>query len=136
MSFARNESNASGVRGEGAALSSRSNKFRASSRMITDEISRLPGITVVREEITELPSSGFVIIATGPLTSDSLAECIQDLIGEKYLYFYDATSPIIYADSIDYGKVFRGSMLKAATIDWFAWEEQVQGQPPIDVHLW
>ena len=36
---------------------------------------------------------------------------------------------------IDYGKIFKGTMLKAATIDWFAWEEEIQTQPPIDTHL-
>ena len=79
------------------------------SQMITDEVCRLPGITVNRGEETDLPPSGFVLIATGPLTSETFAATIQDLTGEEYLYFYDAISPIIYADSIDRGKVFPAS---------------------------
>jgi len=79
------------------------------SRAVTGEISRLPGITLVRGEVTELPPRGFVIIATGPLTSEAFAEAIRGLIGERHLYFYDATSPIVYTDSIDHDRVFPAS---------------------------
>ena len=78
----------------GGALAVDREKF---SRMITEEISSAPGITLVREEISQLQAKGLVIIATGPLTSDQLAAEIQKITGEEYLYFYDATSPIIHA---------------------------------------
>jgi len=70
-------------------------------------------ITVVREELTEIPESRGsrepVIIATGPLTSDRLSAAIAAFVGHDYLYFYDAISPIVSADSIDMDVVFRAS---------------------------
>jgi len=64
---------------------------------------------LVREEVTILPSSRPVVIATGPLTSDTLASNLQHLIGQDYLYFYDAISPIIDGETIDFSKAFWGS---------------------------
>jgi methylenetetrahydrofolate--tRNA-(uracil-5-)-methyltransferase len=66
-----------------------------------------PRITVVREEMTTLPSPG--IIATGPLTSDALAEAIRARLGVESLAFYDAIAPIVARDSIDDAVVFRAS---------------------------
>jgi methylenetetrahydrofolate--tRNA-(uracil-5-)-methyltransferase len=70
-----------------------------------------PLIRVVREEVSRIPASpdGPVIIATGPLTSESLSADIAALVGGDQLYFYDAVSPIVLADSIDRSKVFRAS---------------------------
>jgi methylenetetrahydrofolate--tRNA-(uracil-5-)-methyltransferase len=62
----------------------------------------------VRGEVTEIPADGFVIIASGPLTSDALAERIRELTG-PYLYFYDAIAPIVAADSIDLTRTFSAS---------------------------
>lgn len=62
-----------------------------------------------REEVTKIPEDGIVIIATGPLTSDALCAEISSLTESEYLYFYDAISPIIDADTIDRSKTFRGS---------------------------
>ena len=76
------------------------------SKKITEELSKHPNITLVREEVTEIPSEGPVIIATGPLTSPKLSESISRLIGQEYLYFYDAISPIVDANTIDYDKTF------------------------------
>ena len=90
----------------GGALAVDREKF---SRMITEEISAAPGVTLVREEISQLPAQGLAVIATGPLTSDQLAAEIQKITGEEYLYFYDATSPIIHAESINREKVFPAS---------------------------
>ena len=77
------------------------------ARVITEKIEQHPLITVVREEVTKLPS-GIVIIATGPLTSDLLAEELRPLVGDN-LYFYDAIAPIVTADSIDLSRIFRAS---------------------------
>lgn len=78
------------------------------SRFITGRIESLPLITVVREEITEIPEQGIVVIASGPLTSEPLARAISGLTG-PYLYFYDAIAPIVTASSIDHDTVFRAS---------------------------
>ncbi|MDL1959781.1 MAG: methylenetetrahydrofolate--tRNA-(uracil(54)-C(5))-methyltransferase (FADH(2)-oxidizing) TrmFO [Deltaproteobacteria bacterium] len=76
---------------------------------ITQHIEKHPLISVVREEITEIPKDGFVILATGPLTSEMLSQSIQTLIGVDYLYFYDAIAPIVMADSVNHEVVFRQS---------------------------
>jgi methylenetetrahydrofolate--tRNA-(uracil-5-)-methyltransferase len=67
------------------------------------------GLRVVREECSEIPENAHVIIATGPLTSDPLAEAIARLVGQDYLHFYDAIAPIIDSGSIDRSRVFRAS---------------------------
>lgn len=66
-----------------------------------------PLIEVVREEVTGIPD-GPAIIATGPLTSPALADSLSQLLGESYLYFFDAVAPIVAYDSIDMEKAFRG----------------------------
>ena len=66
-----------------------------------------PNITVVRGEVTELPSPG--IVATGPLTSDALAQAIAARLGVKSLAFYDAIAPIVAAESLDQSQLFRAS---------------------------
>jgi methylenetetrahydrofolate--tRNA-(uracil-5-)-methyltransferase len=78
------------------------------ARLVTEHIESHPNIRLIREEVTEIPS-GPVIIATGPLTSDALAQRIRELIGEEYLYFYDAIAPIVTYESIDMTKAFRAS---------------------------
>jgi len=69
-------------------------------------------------EIREIPTSGPLVIATGPLTSDSLAGEIQRLTGSDYLYFYDAISPIVTADSIDENKTFWASRYQEGEGDY------------------
>ena len=78
------------------------------SGYITETLSHHPHVTVVKEEITEIPD-GPVIVATGPLTSDALAERIAALPGMSTLHFFDAAAPIVMADSLDMEKVFRAS---------------------------
>jgi methylenetetrahydrofolate--tRNA-(uracil-5-)-methyltransferase len=78
------------------------------SEYITEKISSHPLITISREEVTDIPSEGIVIIASGPLTSEPLAESIGKLAGD-YLYFYDAIAPIVTAESIDRDIVFAAS---------------------------
>ena len=78
----------------------------AFSAYITKAIEENGNITVVRGEVTEIPQ-GHVIIATGPLTSDSLAEKIAQLPGLDTLNFYDAAAPIVSGESLDMSRVFR-----------------------------
>ncbi len=80
----------------------------AFSQMVTNYIEQHPFIEIVREEMTTIPY-GYVIIATGPLTSQKFSEAIKTFLGEKYLYFYDAIAPLVYSDSIDMEIAFRGS---------------------------
>ena len=79
------------------------------SDYITQKIQGNELIDLRREEVTKIPEDGIVIVATGPLTSDALCAEISSLTESEYLYFYDAISPIIDADTIDRSKVFRGS---------------------------
>ena len=78
------------------------------SRLIDSAISSHPNIEVIREEMTELPE-GPSIIATGPLTSDAFAESLKKLVGEDFLYFYDAVAPIVTLESVDPEHSFRGN---------------------------
>ncbi|MBQ7455791.1 MAG: methylenetetrahydrofolate--tRNA-(uracil(54)-C(5))-methyltransferase (FADH(2)-oxidizing) TrmFO [Clostridia bacterium] len=78
------------------------------SGFITETLRSHPLVTVVEEEITEVPE-GPVIVATGPLTSDALAERIAALPGMSTLHFFDAAAPIVMAESLDMTKVFRAS---------------------------
>jgi len=79
------------------------------SREITLAIESHPRIELVREEVGALPETTPAILATGPLTAEPLAAALQRLVGEESLYFYDAISPIVYADSIDGSVAFRAS---------------------------
>lgn len=72
---------------------------------VTESVKNHPNVTVVNEEITEIPQ-GPTVIATGPLTSKDLSEQLRALTSEDYLYFYDAAAPIIEKDSIDMDKVY------------------------------
>ena len=76
-------------------------------RAVTETIHAHPNIEVIRKEVTDIPR-GPTVVATGPLTSDALAEKIVDLSGET-LYFYDAASPIIHRDSLDDSIFYRAS---------------------------
>jgi methylenetetrahydrofolate--tRNA-(uracil-5-)-methyltransferase len=75
---------------------------------ITERIASHPNITLIREELTCLPPEGLVVIASGPLTSDALAEELARLVGER-LYFYDAIAPIVTAESLDLSKIYAAS---------------------------
>jgi methylenetetrahydrofolate--tRNA-(uracil-5-)-methyltransferase len=76
---------------------------------MTAAIAAEPGVDIRREEVTELPGDGIVIVASGPLTSDALAADIARLSGSARLYFYDSISPIVDASTIDRSKVFAAS---------------------------
>ena len=93
----------------GAALAVDRDGF---SRTVTEAIHGHPLITVVREEVPHIPGDHSIyplIVATGPLTSETLSRDIAALVGSDHLYFYDAISPIVLADSLDMSKVFRAS---------------------------
>jgi methylenetetrahydrofolate--tRNA-(uracil-5-)-methyltransferase len=82
------------------------------ARTVTEAIHNHPLITVVREEIRTIPHATTtepVIVATGPLTSPELSAAVVQLVGAEHLYFYDAISPIVLAETIDMTKVFRAS---------------------------
>lgn len=81
----------------------------AFARLVTDRVEEHPLVEVVRQEVRTIPEDRPLVIATGPLTSEALAEAIAGLTGEEYLYFYDAMAPIVTADSIAEDRVFRGS---------------------------
>jgi methylenetetrahydrofolate--tRNA-(uracil-5-)-methyltransferase len=76
-------------------------------RAVTETVFSHPNIEVIRKEVTEIPE-GPTVVATGPLTSDALAEKIEALSGER-LYFYDAASPIIHRESLDDARIYRAS---------------------------
>ncbi len=79
------------------------------SKYVTDTLRDLDNVTVHEEEITEIPEDGITVIATGPLTSDALAEKIQKFSGTDSLHFFDAAAPIVAADSIDMDIVYKKS---------------------------
>ena len=79
------------------------------AQKVTEAITALPEVTVHRQEIATIPEDPITIVATGPLTSDALAAEIARFVGDEHLHFYDAVSPVIEADTIDFDKVFRAS---------------------------
>ena len=79
------------------------------AKKVTELIEKEENIELIREEIKEIPEEVPVIIATGPLTSEALAEDIKTFLGEKQLYFYDAAAPIIEKESIDFNIAFYGN---------------------------
>ena len=85
---------------------------------VTEVISQEPLITVLREEVSQIDSAEITIIATGPLTSNALAEEIARLTGANHLSFYDSISPIVEADSIDMEKVYLAARYDKGTADY------------------
>ncbi|EHM09581.1 tRNA:m(5)U-54 methyltransferase [Thermanaerovibrio velox DSM 12556] len=78
------------------------------ARDVTEVLSSLPNLRVIREEVSEIPD-GPCIIATGPLTSSEMAGSLKELVGEEFLYFYDAASPIVTIESVDMSRCYLGS---------------------------
>ncbi len=88
------------------------------SAMVTEKIRSHPNITVISEEVTQVPE-GPVIIATGPLTSDALSEAIRQYFGQTgYLHFFDAAAPLVTADSIDMDLAWWQSRYDRGTPDY------------------
>ncbi len=90
----------------GSALAVDRHRF---ARLVTRYIERCPRVRLVREEICGLPEGKPVIVASGPLTSNSLASAIAEVTGSERLYFYDAVAPIVTAESCDSSRTFWGS---------------------------
>jgi len=79
---------------------------REFAHMVTEALSGSPLIELIREEVTTIPKEGIVVIASGPLTSDPLAESIRSSVATEALFFYDAIAPTVEADSISWDEVF------------------------------
>ena len=87
------------------------------SAMVTEKIKNHPYITVMAQEVTEVPE-GPVIIATGPLTSDALSKAIGEYFGADYLHFFDAAAPLVTAESIDMEHAWWQSRYDRGTPDY------------------
>jgi methylenetetrahydrofolate--tRNA-(uracil-5-)-methyltransferase len=90
----------------GSALAVDRERFSAA---LTQAIERLADVRIIREEVREIPDDGIVILATGPLTSLALSQQLAARLGEEHLYFYDAISPIVTAESVDMSVAYRAS---------------------------
>ncbi len=87
------------------------------SNLVTEKIRNHPNITVVSEEVTQVPE-GPVIIATGPLTSDAMSDAIGQYFGADYLHFFDAAAPLVTAESIDMNEAWWQSRYDRGTPDY------------------
>ena len=88
------------------------------AKMVTEKVRNHPNITVIEEEVTEIPE-GPVIVASGPLTSDALSEAIGKYFGETgYLHFFDAAAPLVTAESIDMDLAWWQSRYDRGTPDY------------------
>lgn len=91
----------------------------AFARAVTGKIRSHPLITVAEGEVTQLPESGEVIVASGPLTSDALAGAIKEFFPEsRYLNFYDAAAPLVTFESVDMENAFFASRYDRGTPDY------------------
>jgi methylenetetrahydrofolate--tRNA-(uracil-5-)-methyltransferase len=79
------------------------------ARRVTEALAALPPVALHRGEVERIPDGPVVIVATGPLTSEALAADIARFVGEDHLYFYDAVSPVVEAESVDIARAFRAS---------------------------
>ena len=88
------------------------------AKLVTERIQNHPNITVKYGEVTDIPE-GEVVIASGPLTSDAMAERLQKLLGEDTaLHFFDAAAPLVSAESVDMDKAWFGSRYDKGTADY------------------
>ena len=100
----------------GGALAVNRHGFAA---LVTERIRNHPRIRVVPGEVTALPEQGEVVVASGPLTSDALAQELQKLLGaDSDLHFYDAAAPLVSAESVDMDKAWFGSRYDRGTADY------------------
>jgi methylenetetrahydrofolate--tRNA-(uracil-5-)-methyltransferase len=99
----------------GTALAIDRDRFAAH---VTETIGNHPNIELVREEAPSIPDEGIVIVASGPLTSASLSQAIREFCGSEHLYFYDAISPIVDAETIDSSRIYRASRYGKAADDY------------------
>lgn len=87
-------------------------------RAVTEKIKAHPLITVVEGEVAAIPAEGHVIVASGPLTSDALAEEIHKLFGAEYLSFFDAAAPLVTFESVDMDRAWFASRYDKGTADY------------------
>lgn len=99
----------------GGALAVDRNRF---SQLVTDLIRKNENIEIINEEVKQLPSEGITVLASGPLTSESLSRSIMELIGEEYLHFFDAAAPIVTYDSINMDKAYKAARYNRGTEDY------------------
>src|SRR5437773_9448591 len=99
----------------GAALAVDRDLF---AQKITQALEGHPNVRILREPVSEVPHDCLAIVATGPLTSDALAQHLKRLTNATHLYFYDSISPIVDADSIDLSKVFKASRYNKGDADY------------------
>lgn len=99
----------------GGALAVDRDRFSAE---VTRMVENCPGITVHRQEVTEIPEDAPILVATGPLTEGALAQAVAALSGGEELNFYDAVAPIVTAESLDYNKVFAASRYGRGEADY------------------
>ena len=100
----------------GGALAVDRDAFAAA---VTEAVKSNPLITIIYEEVTDLKAlEGYVVVASGPLTSAALSKNIQELVEEEYFHFFDAAAPIVTADSLDYTKVYRASRYDKGGADY------------------
>ncbi|MEE8126771.1 MAG: methylenetetrahydrofolate--tRNA-(uracil(54)-C(5))-methyltransferase (FADH(2)-oxidizing) TrmFO [Nitrospirales bacterium] len=99
----------------GMALAVDREKF---AQKITQALTEHPNVKILREEVHDIPEDALCIIATGPLTSPKLSETIIQLTQSKNLYFFDAISPIVDADSLNMDQIFRASRYGKGTADY------------------
>ena len=99
----------------GSALAVDRQRF---AEQVTEVVSNEPNVRLIHEEVSRIPSDGIVIIASGPLTSPSLSESIREFCSSEHLYFYDAISPIVDAETIDHSRVYRASRYGKASGDY------------------
>ena len=111
------------------------------SQRVTEEIEKNPLIEVINEEVTdldEIAKNGIVIIATGPLTSNGMAEEISKITGQDKLYFYDAAAPIVTKESINFNIAFYGNRYeqekkKEESIE--EWQNRLENQDASYINL-
>ena len=89
----------------GAALAVDRTRF---AQAVSERLASLPGVRLIRRELEAVPA-GLTIVATGPLTAQPLSERLRDLLGAEHLYYYDAISPVVTAESVDQSVAFRAS---------------------------
>lgn len=89
----------------GAALAVDRTRF---AQAVSERLASLPGLRLIRRELEAVPA-GLTIVATGPLTAQPLSERLRDLLGAEHLYYYDAISPVVTAESVDPSVAFRAS---------------------------
>ena len=90
----------------GGALAVDREKF---SMTISDILQNDENIEIIPGEVTTIPDGDFTVVATGPLTSDALSECIGEITGDNYLHFYDAAAPVVTRESIDFSNAYIAS---------------------------